>query len=1312
MWSHEISASTGQFTQQVLQQNAYARQINPFDNRSQAEALSGNLINRGVGFAAPIAKFVGGLAGLDSPLSGAMTWGGIGAMLGGPLGAGIGAGVGAVAGMTGAAANFTVGNMVTGMQQQQGLNQMLRQNYGFIRPGGYGFTGADMGMIGSQIRSMSHQVGPGGEMHVFSELAGLAGNMGRMGFSQNITDVRQFTQKFRQMVDTLKTVSKELGTSLQAAQEMVVGMRQSGIFNTADQIKMAQGIRSNNLAGISMEASSQMANVGSQIARSIGGLGRSGAFAGMRTIQQVGSAMKVGALSEEDIYNATGLTGEQGQMAFAQNQLSSSARFLQSGKGRYLLASLAGRGGKLNEQALEEFMSGGFGIGRTRERAYQNLGQIGRADFIRNEGRLRAEVLNKIGGNVNTLALMGWAGERGIDIGSMGDRDMLFAQRMLGMGRDEMEVAVKQANAMGDMGSFMKRQGMQDDYLREIATVRKNSGLEGVKNTFNRFREHAQSKVQQVGQRAYQDVTNAVERQLNKLFGTYESMLDTELDEAYMKFAASGGRDLSARERMQKSSGLIGMGKQLGSGTPGSGLMSYDQYRKQMQGEGWNTLVGGLAAGLVSPVALGMGVRGFEALGGAIMRGLGGKTREEQLGMMRFQLDPKSKLSADQQVQQHMRKMLAFNEGASSLPTNREDLEWSLEASKAFDTFAAGDALSGKEGIEKAKVGLKIMADKGNPWAKVMLPKLESGAVTESELRQIGTRLTGGMNGSGREGVAFKEANPFILGGGSSAMTAADRVRGLGTIEGSKLEGRIGDSTRVAGVLGSQLFAAITPVPGAVLNNIVGGARKGYGNGGGLLGGLKGAAAGGLLSGPLGALAYGADKLTGGRLGIADRMESAAEGTFGGRMGQMLFTNTLAADDVATRDAIGGILTSREGKEQLYGLLAKDNSAAMDAAKAERNQLQGVHHRTTDQEARLEFLRRGMAASKIGMEQLGKYASEARDNKGKFTLTDETRKMLKSEFGVEGDDATRFVSGTIGMIQKTATDEAERQAEALRKQGVVGASEWNRALGTGMYDAATGELREGVAKGLGSFASLAKARGRRMKTTAGLAGTSAQDVQEKRAAWASAVEAEENEISGKSSAELSKMVQERVDTTDPNQLQLIYGGKAAARRTLKERRTADMMVGRGGGGFAAAKWMGLNLDRDVLRDLVNTRDVGKQMGILEGSGGLAGMDDAQKERARKYLQLMSGQKTGDEKLDALPSEERNRMARAGFKGLGAEVQERQKQEAARKDPSYQKLEGIETAIKELATVLKADATTKQGGQKIIMPESPLPVRAT
>jgi hypothetical protein len=750
MWSHEISAATGSFTQQALLQGAYARQINPFDNRAQAENITGNMINRGVGFAAPIAKFGGGMLGLDSPFSGAMTFGSIGAMMGGPMGAGIGAGLGAGIGMAGAAAQFGVGNFMTGMQQQQGLNSMLRQNYGLMRPGGYGFSGGEMGHIGQQIRGMTHQVGPGGEMQNFSELSQLAANMGRMGYAQNVTDVRQFSQKFRQMVDTLKTVSKELGTSLQGAQEMVVGMRQSGIFNQADQIRMAAGIRQNNMAGVSMEASGQMANVGSQIARSIGGLGRSGAFAGMRTIQQVGAAVKTGALSEEDIYNATGLTGEQGQMAMAQNQLQSSAGFLRSGRGRHLLASLAGRNGQLNENALDEFMGGGFGVGRTRQLAGQNLGQIGRAGFLRNEGRLRGEVLNRVGGNVNTLALMGWAGERGVDISAMGDREMLFAQRMLGMGRDEMDVSVKQANAMGDMSTFMKKQGMEDSYLKNQAMVRKNVGLEGLKNTFNQFREHAQSDVQAYGAKAYQDMSNWVERQLNKLMGTYTVELDKKLDDAYTSYIASGGQGRGAASTIQRSRQMLSAGFGGASMPGGGGGLSIDQYRKVAQGGTYG---------------------GASSLLGKFM---GAQTLEDKTG---YHFTTSFKNNTDQQQAQleaYGRWSQAFARGANQSPT-KDNVGAIVSLSRALSSAGAAQATGDKQGPERARAALSYAAARGDKQAQKLSGMMNSGRPGDAE--KAASIVNASLINAGQRGVAGQTPFDFLTGGGPG--TSQDRDRWL-----------------------------------------------------------------------------------------------------------------------------------------------------------------------------------------------------------------------------------------------------------------------------------------------------------------------------------------------------------------------------------------------------------------------------------------------------------------------------------------------------------------------------------------------------
>ena len=645
MWSHEVTAMTSAYTQQALQRTAYSQQIGLSgiaNTGAQADMLTGMAMNRVAAVGAPLAKVA--TMGYDSPMGGMMTggiMGGIGAALGGGgimAGAMSGAAIGLPLGALVGGAAYAGNHMFAGMQQGQALNAAMRANYGQLTSQGYGFNRTDISQIGGQIRGMAGQVGQGGEMHSFGELANLAASMGRMGFAQNVTDVRQFTSKFKEMVDTMKVVSRELGTSLQAAQEMVVGMRSSGIFKQADQIKMSQMMRSSSVAaGISMEGTSSMANVGAQIARSIGGLGTSGAFAGVRTVRDVGLAMKTGALTEEDIYNSTGLTGEAGMTAMAQNQLQSSAQFLKSGRGRWLLASMAGQGGHLNQASLAEFAGGGYGVGRTRQMAGQNLGQVGRASFLRNEGRLRSEMLEKVGGNVNTLALMGWAGERGVDIESMGDREMLFAQRMLGMGRDEMDSAVKMAKGLSKSQQYGEYMGRRDEYQRGVETRRRGQGLEGIKTQFNKFKEGINSHLEQTGLDMYNDMSNWVERQIGTMLGTYHTSITKSLEDAYMDFRTNGAtptataamnRELFVGMRARKAVGAEGMSALGLPGMGGAGI-GYDQYSKQLQGGGLGGSIIGLLGGRT--VEDRMGIHFNPTGGGAGGAGPGAASYDEQL---------------------------------------------------------------------------------------------------------------------------------------------------------------------------------------------------------------------------------------------------------------------------------------------------------------------------------------------------------------------------------------------------------------------------------------------------------------------------------------------------------------------------------------------------------------------------------------------------------------------------------------------------------------------------------------------------------
>lgn len=454
--SLDIAQMNGSYQSLSLSQQSYAQGITQSVyggggamSGMGSDAVVGGAMNRMSAVGAPLAAGAMGLMGLD-PLSMGMRagWGAMSA------GAGLGGGALAAAGAAlpmmavGAGVSYAGGQMMSGAQQQMGLNNTLRQNFAFRNAfGGQGFQRAEMSSIGNLVREMSESQGPGGEMASFRELSGLAGRMGSMGLAQGVKDVQEFSRRFKEMLTTLKSMAKDLGTTLEGAMEFAGAARGSGIFGMQRTAGFTSAVRGAAVAGgLAVSEVTAAASIGSQIARSIGGLGRQGAMAGVRTIGQIGVAQQMGTLTEEDIYNVTGLSGAEGRQAFAQSSLQSSANFLRGGRGRRLLASLAEKDGQLNEDNVQQLLSGGMSIGETMRLDRQQLGKVGRANFIRNEGRLRGAALERLGGFLPALQLQEWAQSKGVDINDMDDRSMLFAQRQLHMGRDEVDAAMKMVN--------------------------------------------------------------------------------------------------------------------------------------------------------------------------------------------------------------------------------------------------------------------------------------------------------------------------------------------------------------------------------------------------------------------------------------------------------------------------------------------------------------------------------------------------------------------------------------------------------------------------------------------------------------------------------------------------------------------------------------------------------------------------------------------------------------------------------------------------------------------------------------------------
>jgi hypothetical protein len=392
--------------------------------------------------------------------------------------------------------------------------------------------------MGGMMRQMSTQQNSMGEMVGFEELGRLAANMGRMGMDQGVRSAREFRDRFKQMVGTLKTIAEDMGTSLEEAQKMMVGMRSSGVFGNRNQGIMAGAIRQTAMgSGLAVSEVTGMMGVGSQISRMVGGRGYAGAVGGLRTIGQIGMAQQLGITSEEDIYNATGLTGAEGRRAMATQQMETSASFLKSSLGRRIVASMAGAKGQLNEESVARYMEGGVGTGETMQMAGQNLGRVGRADFIRNEGRLRGEIMGRFGGLMPAIAMSGWLSQRGIDPNS--DMASIFAQRRLGMGSDEADQMMQLVKNLPMIMREQRLAGGEGDIQRAVGISREQSGLQGVKHKFEQAKSKMDAYIQQAGSDFMSYASDRLDRVINAVTGQTAKFVEKDLTRQYAR--AMGG---------------------------------------------------------------------------------------------------------------------------------------------------------------------------------------------------------------------------------------------------------------------------------------------------------------------------------------------------------------------------------------------------------------------------------------------------------------------------------------------------------------------------------------------------------------------------------------------------------------------------------------------------------------------------------------------------------------------------------------------------------------------------------------------------
>lgn len=510
------------------------------------------------------------LAGVATdPLSGALG----GLLAGGGMGGALAGAAGGAAVMlplmaAGQAAKVYGGAFMGGMNEQAGLNSVLRNNFRFMGGQGAfgrGFNQQQMGQIGSMISGelRNNPFTSSGEMS--SLIAGGA----ESGMLTAVRDVQSFTQQFRKMINTLKDVQRELGGSLTDALQFVRESKQAGIYQTTDRMKFATEIRSAEaVTGMSRDQLMGLSVQGAGIARAFGGVGRQGAMGALRAASTLGSAVSTGAINEELLSEATGgLTGNDAIQAFTARMMQRSGQFSRTAAGRFSLFAMSNEQGTgLDQDMLQRFMQGDVTAGEISRTAHRNVNRMGRARALNREGLLRGDIMEQ-GGMAAQIGIMRQVlGDRVLDQGD--DLAQLVMRRRFGMGREEAQLTmglIRNQGAIAQNEMVTRSAAGREQALR--TDIAQNRSLDA----FMAQLEHGVSdqvgltRTREMGRSFMTRISSLAERAMNDILGVAASGL-TMGDRTAVTRLGMGQATAGDLQRLSQTLQAGGRGGGLGTG--------------------------------------------------------------------------------------------------------------------------------------------------------------------------------------------------------------------------------------------------------------------------------------------------------------------------------------------------------------------------------------------------------------------------------------------------------------------------------------------------------------------------------------------------------------------------------------------------------------------------------------------------------------------------------------------------------------------------------------------------------------------------
>jgi hypothetical protein len=454
-----------------------------------------------------------------------------------------------------------------GFQQRQSVNQALRRNFGTTMGvgggrGGMGFSTQEMGGISTMMREMS-----GNDMFTqFDELTRVMDRTSEMGLYRGVQSAREFREKFRKTVDTLKEIAQTMHTSLEGATQFMEQQRNQGFFS--GQEISASLLNSRLMAGatgMSQEQMTATGQMGTQIGRSMGMLGRSGAMAAQKMAGNVSLAMRMGTVSDEMIAEATGgLTGGEGAQAFSGRMMQVTNRFLARGAGRALMAGLWDpETGGIDQDRLRQAASGGLSFREALRSGRANIRGTGgrRSEFFSQEERIRGKLMSSGMGPEAVMGMLGQHMERQRGL-SLDDPIMQrWVRRRLKVSQGEVELMAKMSRALPELLQEQGARFGQQIENEAVLRARKGAGLEGFRRRISQvWEQDVLNPLRQAGDDMTTAFSEAVDQAVMDLEGRVSTRVSAVGRERAIDIASTGKSrfDLGASVRASSEQAFKG----------------------------------------------------------------------------------------------------------------------------------------------------------------------------------------------------------------------------------------------------------------------------------------------------------------------------------------------------------------------------------------------------------------------------------------------------------------------------------------------------------------------------------------------------------------------------------------------------------------------------------------------------------------------------------------------------------------------------------------------------------------------------------